>query len=508
MLNRINWMESPHTDEEVPIIISVCSLSEKSDSIAMASDDSMSYDSSVIINQKYTTVKNEGKPGNPSAYLKTFKPFEDENIEASPHTVTTPNLYPNVYHSRPSYENITTDSMQMYFKPRVVQAPYIRPRLSLAPQRYPTIRQMSPGINTGKTRPPLAPHEILQRSPKTVPQSNFQTTHQILNTSPSYRMKFESHTPASIRPVIKQDIMQYSQDLPPARSKPPAPHELTGINSDNLFQPLRYSTPPLYGTEHSWSRSHTQSVPIRAQISPALHQRTHAKAASQGKPLPPHELLKTNIEQQNTLPKKLFETPQTTQQISSYQGADIQPHNVEQQIIDLLETCEFESALKISKAINQPMKLVLDILTQLSEQSIVIIKKDIAPNLYILYDNYQNNYSAQKPTHSHSTKRPLSQTECNVYSNSKRIDTSSKEFNMDPVSLLAHHCNKARIPLSYRVVSSIHRGSRVEFVMEAVVGQSVYSAVGPNKKEAKKDASDLALKDMLVQGMLHENTFY
>ena len=75
---------------------------------------------------------------------------------------------------------------------------------------------------------------------------------------------------------------------------------------------------------------------------------------------------------------------------------------------------------------------------------------------------------------------------------------------MDPVSLLAHLCNKKHILLDYRVVNSLQRGSKAQFEMEVSVGNKVYSAIGPNKKEVKKDVSDLALKDMLVEGMCWE----
>ena len=487
-------MQSPHSDYDTPIIVNVCSLSEKSDFIAMTPDDTVFIDSStkIQVNNQYTTIRDEtGKPISPSEYLQSFKPFKTENIEIPPTISSVSNQY-----------KITTDSIQIPFKPRV-QSTFIRPLLQPhipTPPQLSAISHVPP--SAGKTRPP-APHEIMSQPQNQV--SNFQKTHQKRIPAPSFtphRMEHMPYNPVNSYPIIRQELSANLIQPTRAITKPLAPHSFrhTLLNSDNLFNPvIRHSWPD---SDHTRSRSQPISTPIRGHITPAPNQqRTHARTSDTGKPLAPHELLKTSnvvpvISQGSRIPTAIA-PPHIIQPTSS--------NSIEQKVIDFLQTCEFESALRISKAINQPRKVVIDVLTDLSDQSIVIIKKDTIPNIYILYNKYQKNYLTQKPINSPANiiKRPLSQESSKICNNSKRIDTSLKEFNMDPVSLLAHLCNKDNIPLRYRIVSCLQRGNKVQFEMEVYVGENVYKAAGFNKKDTKKDVSDLALKDMLVKGMLH-----
>ncbi|KAI6647288.1 Double-stranded RNA-specific adenosine deaminase [Oopsacas minuta] len=484
-----------------------------------------------------------GKPIAPSDFLKQFHPFGEENK-----SLNTPKF---------SSRDITTDSMAS--KPR---APYFhtpRPHLSMRPpvviqthnninsplarpippqnnirvlhqpnvcqpnfqtthrQQQPPIHQVTRNVDQGRapSRTPLAPHELI-KGRKDQPRPSFPKSHQLIppvvvqqqSNESSHPMEHSStwnrgplppheflrstgqikHNPRpnfqrSHKTIDSTSLIHTSSYTPPidrGMSRVPlAPHQLinkTGLStrftSNNAH--IQFPTPPVHRSadhEHSRSRSYTETHQISREVRPTARQ--HARTV----PLAPHEIL---------------QAPTSSQQTPS----QILPKNsIRQQIIDYLRSESIaQTALKISKDINQQKLEVQVILDSLTQQSIVFIANTTRPSTYSI-----NSSSPVSPYT--QQKRPLSLTESNLVSNnSKRIDTTAKDFNMDPVSLLAHLCSRDRIPLIYQVVDSQQKGSKVEFVMEVHVGDKKYTASGSNKKNAKKDVSDIALKDMLVHG--------
>ena len=493
-------------DEECPIIVNVYSL----------------VDNPQIKNEPGTqTVKDEtGKPMIPSAFLKEFQPFGEK-------TVTSP--IPNF--SQTNQGNITTDSFS--FRPRtpIIISPRLRlDTPSLPRQPYPPrgVLPTSPPphlliraaqqnttnyLNTNQTpgytqhhkyehsphpiqqntsqRPPLAPHQLLSflQQSKSLPAPPQVVTQQSSNQTPGYIQQHGYER--SPHPTQRNTSQPTTQRRPPL-----APHQLLSSPPQVVTQTTSDRSLPLYEVtkinqllscenvstftadhEHTRSHSHPSAIPVGRQDNPGARQHTRTV------PLAPHEILQS------------IPAP-TSSHAPNEPTESSRDEHIKKQIIDYLNSSKSlgDSALKISKEIDQPRKLVQEILNRQVKRSTVFIASSTQPCTYSTSYNKPNSgspYTLQK--------RPLPSSILDS-NNSKRIDTSAKNFNMDPVSLLAHICSRDRIHLDYRMVFSSHKAGKADMAMEVRVGSKVYVARGSNKKNTKKDVSDLALKDLLVMG--------
>ena len=450
---------SPGNDD-IPTIVSVYSMADNPQ---------------VKIEPQTTqTIKNEkGLPMPPSEFLKEFQPFGDKNATSSNSKIS------QTYH-----ETITTDSFLLtpgiptfntqrprFDSPTVVRQPFRSPIVRSPPPHmlirglqqntvhHPTTSYM-PRHNYEYTPPPIQQNISHTNTPQRPPLP----PHELINSA---RLGKELLTPPQVRtpcPVIQQS---------PITDRP---REIIKINQFNTFKQL--IPPQSADHEHTRSHSYPNALPVDRQVNPAARQHTRTV------PLAPHEILQSKS-------RPTSSNPPNKPMISSEEEQQIK-----HQIIEYLNTSgsQGETALKISKAINKSRAVVQDVLNR--QSSTVVITNLTVPHIYSTNRNSSNSgspYSLQK------RQLPSSASKLDS-NNSKRIDISAKDFNMDPVSLLAHICSRDRISLDYRMVSSIQRAGRVDMVMEVRVGRKLYTARGSNKKLTKKDVSDLALKDLLVHG--------
>lgn len=446
-------------DEDCPVIVEVYSLVENPQ---------------VKIEPGTQTVKDDtGKPMPPSAFLKQFQPFgETKNA-----------VFPKTNLSQTNHEDITTDSF--LFKPRTPN--FTSPRLRFdPPPPPPPLRH--PYTHRGIR--PTSPHVLIRATQQNT--TNYPNTNQTADHLQQHTCNHPSST-LQRPPLPPHQLIRQGKDIfttPQVRAthpvvqqssnivKPPPPHEIIRINQFTTTNTFTRLTPPQSADhEHTRSHSYPNLLPVDRQPNPSARQHTRTV------PLAPHEILQSR--------------PTSSRAPNAPMEFSYQEQQIKQQIIKYLNTSrtQGETALKISKEINQPRKLVQEILNHQAKRSIVFITNSTQPYTYSTSNsaNSGSPYSIQK--------RPLpSSASLSDSNNSKRIDTSAKNFNMDPVSLLAHICSRERIPLDYRLVSSLNMGGKAEMVMEVRVGDKVYTARGNNKKNAKKDVSDLALKDLLVQG--------
>ena len=453
-------------DEECPTIVSVYSLDNPQ----------------VKIEPGTHTVRDElGRPMPPSVFLKEFQPFGDKNA-----TTSIPKI------SQTTHETIITDSFT--YKPRTPNFTAPRPRLDQPtflrqPFYSPRgVRPTPPHLlisatqqnttqypNTNITADYMLSHSYEHIPPPIQPNTQQRPPlppHQLINSARQGKSLTPPHVRATF-PVIQQS---YNIDRP-SPQQTLSPHEIIKINQFNTRDTFtQLTTPQSADHEHTRSHSYPNVLPISKQVNPGARQHTRTV------PLAPHEIL-----QSKTAP---------TSRSPNEPTASSQEQQIKQQIINYLNTSGSlgKTALKISKGINQPRKLVQEILNR---QSLTVFRTN-STQPYI----YSTSYNGSSSSSPYSLqKRPLPSSESNLEStNSKRIDTSAKNFNMDPISLLSHLCSRDKIPLEYRMVSSTQKAGKADMVMEVRVGAKSYTARGSNKKNAKKDVSDLALKDLLVHG--------
>ena len=462
------------SNEESPMIISVYSLSEGivTDSVRMP-EESKNLNMKKEIKIVSSVDKNHGKSIkgengldlDPREFLKQFSPFGKVKSENTLdfHTPVVPQL--NVRQPSPSMQRSVSVpvGMNSSFKPRVEAFTFPRPPLSVsnpfrqsAPRFSPTQRFTGPG--------PPPPHVLIRGAS----QHNFR-----FPTQPGFTRLPVPHSTNErmntfIRPTQGQATRPFPAYIPTSKPVPLhtinfARHQIGSVPMDQ-YEPMQVDLP------------------------------------TSSKPLPPHEFTKSGLlgtQQPFSFTAQPTSNPVPQNSILS----TLHPQSIEMKIVHFLRICSSsQSSLQIGQAIGTMRKKVNAAANRLIKESIISITNNSQPYVYILNSGYYDSSNDPTDASLKSKKRSISPPESANPPKSRRIDKTGQELNMDPVSLLSSICSKERLGLTYQVVSHEQRGARTKIVMRVKVGNKVYTATGSNKKDTKKDVSDLALKDILVAG--------